>query len=42
MNILEKILAHKKKEVEKRKKERSVTDLEKERFFNRSTFSLTK
>lgn len=40
MNILEKIIAQKKKEVEERKKEVSVRSLEKERFFQRATYSL--
>ena len=40
MNILEKIIAHKQLEVEGRKKERHITGLEKERFFNRKTLSL--
>jgi indole-3-glycerol phosphate synthase len=42
MNILEKIIAHKKAEVAQRKEERSFSDLEKERFFNRQNLSLTK
>ena len=42
MNILEKIVAQKKIEVAKRKAERSISDLEKERFFNRQTLSLKK
>jgi indole-3-glycerol phosphate synthase len=40
MNILEQIVAHKRKEVEQRKKEVSVKSLEAERFFSRKTFSL--
>lgn len=40
MNILEQIVADKRKEVEKRKKERDVKVLEKERFFERKTSSL--
>ena len=40
MNILEQIVAHKRKEVEQRKKEVSVKFLEAERFFSRKTFSL--
>lgn len=40
MNILEQIVAHKRKEVEQRKKEVDVKALEKERFFSRKTFSL--
>lgn len=42
MNILETIIAHKREEVNSRKNERSVQDLEKERFFNRQTLSLKK
>lgn len=42
MNILEKIIAHKKVEVAQRKEECSVTELEKQRFFSRQTLSLTK
>jgi indole-3-glycerol phosphate synthase len=42
MNILEKIIAHKKVEVAQRKEERSITELEKERFFSRPTLSLKK
>ena len=42
MNILETIIAHKKEEVKRRKEERSIQDLEKERFFNRTTLSLKK
>jgi len=42
MNILEQIVAHKKREVEDRKKEVDVKSLEKERFFNRETYSLKK
>ncbi|GAA4748434.1 indole-3-glycerol phosphate synthase TrpC [Flavisolibacter ginsenosidimutans] len=42
MNILEKIIAHKKTEVTKRKVEKPVADLEKERFFKRETLSLRK
>jgi indole-3-glycerol phosphate synthase len=40
MNILEKIVAHKRTEVARRKEERSVAELEKERFFHRQTLSL--
>ena len=40
MNILEQIVAHKRKEVEQSKKEVSVEALEKGRFFNRQTYSL--
>jgi len=40
MNILEKIVAHKKGEVVLRKKERSIHDLEGERFFSRQCLSL--
>jgi indole-3-glycerol phosphate synthase len=40
MNILEQIVAHKKKEVEQRKKELSAKALETERFFARETLSL--
>jgi indole-3-glycerol phosphate synthase len=40
MNILEQIVAHKKNEVEQRKKELSVKALETERFFTRETLSL--
>ena len=40
MNILEKIVDHKKKEVEERKKEFDLKSLEKERFFKRKTYSL--
>lgn len=40
MNILEKIIAHKREEVSKRKEERPIQDLESERFFNRQTLSL--
>jgi len=42
MNILETIIAHKQVEVEDRKKERHITELKKERFFNRQTLSLKK
>ena len=42
MNILEKIIDHKKKEVAQRKTERPVAALEKERFFKRETLSLRK
>lgn len=42
MNILEKIIAHKRGEVAQRKEERSVSDLEKQRFFSRPTLPLTK
>lgn len=40
MNILEKIIAHKREEVSKRKEERTIKDLESERFFSRQTLSL--
>jgi len=40
MNILEQIVAQKRKEVEQRKKEVSVAELEKQRFFTRGTYSL--
>ncbi|MBO9684134.1 MAG: indole-3-glycerol phosphate synthase TrpC [Flavisolibacter sp.] len=40
MNILEKIVEHKRKEVEQRKKEVDVKTLEKEHFFTRQTYSL--
>jgi indole-3-glycerol phosphate synthase len=40
MNILEQIVAHKKKEVEQRKREVGVTQLEHERMFVRKTYSL--
>jgi len=40
MNILEKIVGHKRKEVEERKKELDVKTLENERFFARKTYSL--
>jgi indole-3-glycerol phosphate synthase len=40
MNILEKIIAHKREEVSKRKEERPIQDLESERFFNCQTLSL--
>lgn len=40
MNMLEQIVAHKRKEVEQRKKEVDAKVLEKERFFLRKTFSL--
>lgn len=42
MNILETIIEHKKSEVAKRKGDWPVAALEKERFFNRQTFSLKK
>lgn len=42
MNILEEIIAHKKIEVAQRKSERSISELEKERFFPRQTLSLKK
>ena len=42
MNILDKIIAHKKIEVAQRKEERSIADLEKERFFGRTALSLKK
>lgn len=40
MNILEQIIAHKRKEVEQRKNEVDVKVLEKERFYSRQTLSL--
>jgi indole-3-glycerol phosphate synthase len=40
MNILEQIVAHKKKEVEQRKRDVGVTQLEHERMFVRKTYSL--
>jgi indole-3-glycerol phosphate synthase len=40
MNILEQIVAQKRKEVEQRKKEADVKSLEKERLFDRGTYSL--
>jgi indole-3-glycerol phosphate synthase len=40
MNILEKIVEHKRTEVEERKKEVDVKTLERERFFTRQTYSL--
>jgi len=40
MNILEKIIEHKRKEVQQRKKEVDVKALEAERFFTRQTYSL--
>lgn len=40
MNILEQIVAQKRKEVEQRKKQIDVKSLESERFFSRRTFSL--
>ena len=40
MNILEKIIKHKKKEVAQRKQARAMKELEKERHFNRQTLSL--
>lgn len=40
MNILETIIAHKRKEVEQRKQETSISELENGRFFNRKTLSL--
>lgn len=42
MNILETIVAHKRKEVEERKKEISLNMLQKHHFFKRATFSLKK
>lgn len=42
MNILKDIVAHKKKEVEQRRLATDVKTLEKERFFNRETYSLRK
>jgi indole-3-glycerol phosphate synthase len=42
MNILEKIIEYKRKEVDQRKREVSIEDLEKGRFFNRPTNSLCK
>lgn len=40
VNILEKIIEHKRGEVAQRKQDRPAASLEKERFFNRETFSL--
>jgi len=40
MNILEEIVAYKRKEVEQRKRETDVITLESERFFGRATYSL--
>lgn len=40
MNILDKIVEHKKNELESRKEKVSVSELEKSGFFNRKTFSL--
>jgi indole-3-glycerol phosphate synthase len=40
MNILEKIVEHKRKEVEERKKEVDIKALEREHFFTRQTYSL--
>jgi indole-3-glycerol phosphate synthase len=40
MNILEQIVAHKRKEVEQRKKDVDIKALEEEHFFSRQTFSL--
>ncbi len=42
MNILEEIVAHKKSEVERRKSELSISDLEKRVFFSRKSLSLKK
>ena len=42
MNILEQIVAQKRKEVDQRKREVKLEELEKGRFFERSTFSLRK
>ena len=42
MNILEKIITHKRVEVTQRKQERSLAEMEKERFFGRQTLSLKK
>jgi indole-3-glycerol phosphate synthase len=42
MNILEKIIAQKRIEVEQRKKEFPIAELEKQRYFNRQTLSLKK
>ncbi|MGE5520050.1 MAG: indole-3-glycerol phosphate synthase TrpC [Candidatus Dadabacteria bacterium] len=42
MNILEEIVAHKRKEVEKRKQEMPVSELQRERYFERSALSLKK
>ena len=42
MNILETIIAHKQKEVTKRKKQMPVAELEQMRFFSRETRSLKK
>lgn len=40
MNILDKIIAHKKVEVASRKMETSIASLEKEYFFNKASLSL--
>ena len=40
MDILEQIMANKRREVEQRKKEFDVSALESERFFSRETYSL--
>jgi indole-3-glycerol phosphate synthase len=42
MNILEKIVEYKRKEVDQRKKEVNLKELEKGRYFNRPTLSLRK
>jgi indole-3-glycerol phosphate synthase len=42
MNILEQIIEHKRKEVDQRKREMSIGELEKGRFFKRPTLSLKK
>ena len=42
MNILEQIIAHKKTEVEERKKQKSIAELEKGPFFRNETLSLKK
>lgn len=42
VNILQQIIAHKRTEVAQRKAERTVADLESERFFKRETLSLRK
>jgi indole-3-glycerol phosphate synthase len=40
MNVLEKIVLHKRKEVEERKKQEGIKSLERNRFFGRKTYSL--
>ena len=42
MNILEKIISYKQKEVARKKRQRPIAELEKERFFKRPTLSLKK